>query len=321
MLFGRRRRVRDSNQTGVPRPTPGEHPFTIVRNGYSTADVAAFLAEISADTSVLRPQDLRRASFQVTRRGYDKAEVLAYLTRVGAELEAELAEARAKLRQRRLANIDPLLAEASAADAAHEINESPPPLASRPVSTGKPVADPGIEIFTVDRSDPTAAGLAEPTVREASDQIAELLRESHNHAVRLRSQAEADVRSTVDAAQAEVDQRRRHQMRELDEQRHLAEMEARRLVAAAQSEADAMKTAAQAVLTQAKAEIQAVKALARHNMAEIEAARAHALRDSREMLALGRGMLQSVVDLDHRCAERLARSDETVRQLLNDSTI
>jgi len=345
MLFGRRRRVRVCNQAGVPRPTPGEHPFTIVRNGYSTADVAAFLAEISADTSVLRPQDLRRASFQVTRRGYDKAEVLAYLTRVGAELEAELAEARAKLRQKRLANIDPLLAEASAADAIHQIDDSPRPQASQPVTASSQVAEPDIEIFRVHRPDPTATELAEPaaesietlrpvaprtpptrvepepTVREASDQIAELLRESHNHAVRLRSQAEADVRSTVDAAQAEIDQRRRNQMRELDEQRHLAEMEARQLIAAAKSEADAMKTAAQAVLTQAKAEIQAVKALARHNMAEIEAARADAIRDSQEMLALGRGMLQSVVDLDRRCATRLERSDETVRQLLDDSTI
>jgi len=164
-----------------------------------------------------------------------------------------------------------------------------------------------MDLFEVEH--PPVEAPAAPSVEAASNQIAELLRESHNHAIRLRSQAEADVRSAVDAAQAEVDQRRRDQLRELDEQRHQAEMEAMQLVAAARIEADKMKAAAKAVLTQATAEINAVKALAAHNMAEIEAARDQTIRDSREMMTLGRGMLRSVVDLDRRCAAELAQSE------------
>jgi len=336
MLFGRRRRGRTSNKNGVPRPAAGAHPFTIVRNGYSTSEVAAFLTEISSDTSVLRPQDLKRVSFQVARRGYDKAEVLAYLDRVGAELEAELADARANLRRKRLANIDPSLIDTSDVDDRPDHNPVRPPMPSgirhaevesdagpdveifeveRPTAPRPSAPEPDVEVFEVER--PPEEAPAAPSVKAASDQIAELLRESHNHAIRLRSQAEADVRSTVDAAQAEVDQRRRDQLRELDEQRHQAETEAMRIVAAARMEADKMKAAAQAVLTQATAEINAVKALAAHNMAEIEAARDQAISDSREMLTLGRGMLQSVVDLDRRCATRLEQSEQRVGELLD----
>lgn len=323
MLFGRRRRGPTSSKNGVPRPVAGAHPFTIVRNGYSTTEVAAFLTEISSNTTVLRPQDLRRVTFSVARRGYDKAEVLAYLNRVTAELEAELAAARAELRRKRLANIDPSLADAVSADTIERPDVAPeaePPIevfeVQRPGDPGPESPDPTVEVFEVER--PTPQPPPAPTVREASDQIAELLRESHDHAVRLRSQAEADVRSTVDAARAEIDQRRRDQMRELDEMRHQAELDSRRLVAEARLEAESVRAAAQAVLTQARAEIEAVKALASHNLAEIEAARAEAINDSRQMLSLGRGMLQSVIDLDRRCASRLAQSDKRVRELLDD---
>jgi len=340
MLFGRHRRGRTSVENGIPRPTAGAHPFTIVRNGYSTNEVAAFLTEMSSDTSVLRPQDLKRITFQVARRGYDKAEVLAYLNRVTAELEAELTEARSKLRRKRLANIDPSLVDTFESDGLTDHAHAPRRTqAISPGYSGPADTEPDIEVFEVERPNaplsPSTESAAEmfevkrpaqeappaPTVREASDQIADLLRESHDHAIRLRSQAEADVRSTVDAAQAEIDQRRRNQVRELGEQRHRAEMEAMQLVSAAQMEADTVKAAAQAVLTQAKAEIDAVKALAAHNLVEIEAARARTINDSREMLSLGRGMLQSVVDIDQRCAARLEQSDDRVRELLGDGAI
>jgi len=334
MMFGRRRRHRASDRSGVPRPPAGEHPFTIVRNGYSTTEVAAFLTEISSDTTVLRPQDLRRVAFRVDRRGYDKAEVLAYLTRVAAELEAELETARSKLRRKRLANIDPALVEAEPIGAPsptgavlapdpQKASQEEPDIeiftVQRPGRPGGPSPAPATDLFAVER--PAAPAEPSAQVHEASEQIAALLRESHDHALRLRTQAEADVRSTIDAAQAEVDQRRRSQMRELDEQRHQAELEAHRRVSTAQIEADTIRAAAQAVLTQARAEIEAVKALAQHNMAEIEEARSRAISDSRQMLALGRGMLQSVVDLDRMCALRLRESDERVRELLGGGAI
>lgn len=144
-MFGKgrkRSRVRASD-IALP-PAVDEHPFTVVRNGWRMAEVAAFVADVSADMTQITPQDLRRATFTVDKRGYDKAEVIAYLNRVAAEIEAELEVERARVRQERLVNLDPSLAsEPPTEPGPPSVLATEPALAAEPAPAAEP--EPGPE--------------------------------------------------------------------------------------------------------------------------------------------------------------------------------
>ncbi|MEO0493037.1 MAG: DivIVA domain-containing protein [Actinomycetota bacterium] len=407
-----------------------EHPFSLVKGGYSVGEVAAFVATMSADMTGLTPQDLRRASFSVERRGYDKAEVYAYLNRVAAEIEAELDLAREQARHERILANDPTLAAPPATVTAEPaepepepdpqqpdliiptrstipvrppveippVDEAPATPEPSPVESGlapgaeviyftapsesdEPHVDagsmPGREILWLTEDEiaaaaqtpelvaepapivrpeppvtpptspepvvtapPTAEPVGEiapepgPTVAEASSEIGELLRAAHDMAVRLRANAEADVKATVETARVEIEERTRSQHRELDDAKaaaqrrhaeivHGARLSAGETRAAAELDAARTRAAADAVLAQAKAEVEAVQALARHNLLELEMARDQAIADATEMLGLGKSMLLSVTDLDRDLAARLVHTRSVIgsaRQALSSET-
>ncbi|GEM_PF-2500328 len=339
---GKSQRVRAAD---IALPASGdEHPFTLVRNGYTISEVAAFVSSMSVDMTGLTPQDLRRVSFSVDRRGYDKAEVNAYLGRIAAEIEAELAEARAAARAERVAALEPELV------VREPVVTEPPPVEapSRPQpevvyyteAPKQPTADAsnrgtGREIMWLTPEEFEAGGtttpnrgpqrppetVAPPTAPApgASSEIAALLRDAHDAALRLRAQAEADVRTTIDAARSAVEQRTANQLRELAAQReqsqrqqadllHRAELHAIETRNQADRAAAETRAAAEAVMAQARAEVSAVQALTRHNLAEIEAHRQESVSQAREMLSLGRGMLTSIIDLNRQVDDRLAHT-------------
>ena len=113
-MFGSRRKTPRVKAKDIALPAAAdEHPFSIVKGGYSVSEVAAFVSGMSADMTTLTPQELRRVSFTIERRGYDKAEVFAHLNRVAAEIEAELDAAREQARRERIITNDPTLAIAT----------------------------------------------------------------------------------------------------------------------------------------------------------------------------------------------------------------
>ena len=202
-------------------------------------------------------------------------------------------------------------------------DSAPPPSPTEPA--------PPPPVVTAEAPAPAVAATAPPAppvdIVSAAGEIADLLRATHDNAVRLRSQAEVEVRHTVQTTRAELVAEQHRQLRELSEERELAERETARMIHDAeleslairqrgQQDADAARAAAAAVQAQAKAEIGAVKALAHHNLAAIDAAREDAIAQSREMLALGRGMLQTVFDLDRECDARLVHSRRVVAELM-----
>ena len=433
-MFGSRRKTPRVKAKDIALPAAAdEHPFSIVKGGYSVSEVAAFVSGMSADMTTLTPQELRRVSFTIERRGYDKAEVFAYLNRVAAEIEAELDAARERARRERILANDPTLALATSPDdiaagepdraepeaaarpapaaeptpvvepapeaepvtelirpeppqpspvetglapgaeviyfaapdgtdapqidpdsipgreilwltedgdevdfdepAAETVAEEPQPAASTEVPTAPPTA-PVIQSFTPRGDAPTPApapetsppNLAEqpqpqpqPSVADAATQIGDLLRAAHDSATRLRANAEADMKATVEAARVEIDERTRTQHRELDDAKaaaerrhaeivHNAQLSANETRSAAELDAARIRAAAEAVLNQARVEVEAVKALAQHNMLEIELAREKAIADASEMLGLGKSMLLSVNDLDRDLASRLVHT-------------
>lgn len=315
-MFGKGRRnsrVRPDD-IALP-PAVDEHPFTVVKHGWRMAEVAAFVADVSADMTHITPQDLRRATFTVDKRGYDKAEVIAYLNRVAAEIESELELERARVRRERLTNLDPTLAV------------EPRPSAEPPSPTSSPAAEPEaaaeysyeviepaprieaglrheviwVDVESLDAPDaappPAPFAPAEPpapNMADASAQIAELLRAAHDTSIRLRDEAEADA-----------DRHRAHLI-------HDAEMSADEIRRQGEREAAATRAAAEAVMLQAQAEVAKIKAIANHNLAEIEAARHDAVAKGTELMSLGKGMLAALHDLDRDIAQRLIRTQQIV---------
>jgi DivIVA domain-containing protein len=144
--------------------------------------------------------------------------------------------------------------------------ETPEPVAPRAAAPSKvhiPTLPPLPEMAPVSVANVAALApggdgdLDEDGFQQAATEITALMQQAHGSALRLRSQAESEIRTVVEATEAELKERRRVEAAHLESQRTQAEKQ----IAAARSEAEAYvieaKTRADRYLSDTKSEADA----------------------------------------------------------------